>query len=93
MRKQVHEFEIGKRHLANMMGEDPEHFSQEDVDVSLADPRDDWTVVRAFLLISLVLGFSTSSVGQTTVEWKLMTRQALTCNLTNCDIAILEHIL
>ena len=34
MRKQVHEFEIGKRHLANMMGEDPEHFTQEDVDVS-----------------------------------------------------------
>ncbi|XP_043225891.1 28S ribosomal protein S9, mitochondrial-like isoform X2 [Amphibalanus amphitrite] len=32
MRKQVHEFEIGKRHLANMMGEDPEHFTQEDVD-------------------------------------------------------------
>ena len=34
MRRQVHEFEIGKRHLANMMGEDPEHFTQEDIDVS-----------------------------------------------------------
>ena len=34
MRKQVHEFEIGKRHLANMMGEDPEHFTQKDIDVS-----------------------------------------------------------
>lgn len=32
MRKQVHEFEIGKRHLANMMGEDPEHFTQQDID-------------------------------------------------------------
>lgn len=29
------EYQIGKRHLANMMGEDPETFTQEDVDVSL----------------------------------------------------------
>lgn len=28
------EFRIGKRHLANMMGEDPETFTQEDIDVS-----------------------------------------------------------
>ncbi|NP_001038861.1 small ribosomal subunit protein uS9m [Danio rerio] len=34
--KQVEEFEIGKRHLANMMGEDPETFTQEDVDRSIA---------------------------------------------------------
>lgn len=26
------EYELGKRHLANMMGEDPENFTQEDVD-------------------------------------------------------------
>lgn len=32
--KQVEEFEVGKRHLANMMGEDPETFTQEDIDVS-----------------------------------------------------------
>lgn len=32
MKQQQHEFEIGKRHLANMMGEDPENFSQEDID-------------------------------------------------------------
>lgn len=32
--KQVDEFEIGKRHLANMMGEDSETFTQEDIDVS-----------------------------------------------------------
>ncbi|VEN40314.1 unnamed protein product [Callosobruchus maculatus] len=32
MKKQRHEFQIGKRHLANMMGEDPETFTQEDID-------------------------------------------------------------
>lgn len=26
-------YELGKRHLANMMGEDPAHFEQEDIDV------------------------------------------------------------
>lgn len=34
IQKQVEEFNIGKRHLANMMGEDPETFTQEDIDVS-----------------------------------------------------------
>lgn len=33
MEKEVKEYQIGKRHLANMMGEDPETFTQEDVDV------------------------------------------------------------
>lgn len=33
MKQQIHEFQIGKRHLANMMGEDPETFTQQDVDV------------------------------------------------------------
>lgn len=32
MKTQNLEFQIGKRHLANMMGEDPENFTQEDVD-------------------------------------------------------------
>ncbi|XP_063830599.1 small ribosomal subunit protein uS9m [Ostrinia nubilalis] len=32
MKKQQQEFTIGKRHLANMMGEDPETFTQKDVD-------------------------------------------------------------
>ncbi|XP_076159062.1 small ribosomal subunit protein uS9m [Alosa pseudoharengus] len=32
IKKQVEEFNIGKRHLANMMGEDPENFTQEDID-------------------------------------------------------------
>ncbi|KAG7467465.1 hypothetical protein MATL_G00154090 [Megalops atlanticus] len=36
IKKQVEEFNIGKRHLANMMGEDPETFSQEDIDKSIA---------------------------------------------------------
>lgn len=33
MRIQSEEYKIGKRHLANMMGEDPETFTQDDVDV------------------------------------------------------------
>lgn len=32
MKRQQLEFNIGKRHLANMMGEDPETFTQKDVD-------------------------------------------------------------
>jgi small subunit ribosomal protein S9 len=32
MKKQQFEFNIGKRHLANMMGEDPETFTQKDID-------------------------------------------------------------
>nr|XP_023675807.1 28S ribosomal protein S9, mitochondrial [Paramormyrops kingsleyae] len=36
IKKQIEEFNIGKRHLANMMGEDPETFTQEDVDRSIA---------------------------------------------------------
>ncbi|XP_022076736.1 28S ribosomal protein S9, mitochondrial [Acanthochromis polyacanthus] len=36
IQKQVEEFDIGKRHLANMMGEDPENFTQEDIDRSIA---------------------------------------------------------
>ncbi|KAJ8969179.1 hypothetical protein NQ314_001882 [Rhamnusium bicolor] len=32
MKKQKEEFQIGKRHLANMMGENPETFTQEDID-------------------------------------------------------------
>ncbi|KAK5847856.1 hypothetical protein PBY51_016952 [Eleginops maclovinus] len=36
IQKQVEEYNIGKRHLANMMGEDPEDFTQEDVDRSIA---------------------------------------------------------
>jgi len=33
MKNKITEYEIGKRHLANMMGEDPECFTQADVDV------------------------------------------------------------
>lgn len=36
IKKQIEEFNIGKRHLANMMGEDPETFTEEDIDVSTA---------------------------------------------------------
>lgn len=35
MKTQQHEFEVGKRHLANMMGENQEYFqNQEQIDVS-----------------------------------------------------------
>ncbi|KAI4470427.1 soleucyl-trna synthetase [Holotrichia oblita] len=34
MKQQNYEFQIGKRHLANMMGEDPETFTQLDIDVT-----------------------------------------------------------
>ncbi|KAI1899867.1 hypothetical protein AGOR_G00066190 [Albula goreensis] len=36
IKKQIEEFKIGKRHLANMMGEDPENFTQEDIDRSIS---------------------------------------------------------
>ncbi|XP_045741225.1 small ribosomal subunit protein uS9m isoform X1 [Mirounga angustirostris] len=36
IKKQIEEFNIGKRHLANMMGEDPETFTQEDIDRAVA---------------------------------------------------------
>jgi len=35
MEQQTHEYNIGKRHLANMMGVDAETFTQKDIDVSL----------------------------------------------------------
>lgn len=39
MRNQEQEFQIGKRHLANIMGADPETFSQDDIDVSCTTAR------------------------------------------------------
>lgn len=36
MKVKDEEFRIGKRHLANMMGEDPETFTQEDIDNAIA---------------------------------------------------------
>lgn len=33
MEKKTVEFQIGKRHLANMMGENPDTFTQGDIDV------------------------------------------------------------
>uniref|UniRef100_A0A2D4FNI9 Small ribosomal subunit protein uS9m n=1 Tax=Micrurus corallinus TaxID=54390 RepID=A0A2D4FNI9_MICCO len=36
IKKQIEEFNLGKRHLANMMGEDPESFAQEDIDKAIA---------------------------------------------------------
>lgn len=34
IQQEQEDYKIGKRHLANMMGEDPEHFTQADVEVS-----------------------------------------------------------
>ncbi|KAM9264924.1 small ribosomal subunit protein uS9m [Cariama cristata] len=36
IKKQIEEFNLGKRHLANMMGEDPETFTQENIDRAIA---------------------------------------------------------
>ena len=36
IKKQMEEFNIGKRYLANMMGKDPETFMQEDIDKAIA---------------------------------------------------------
>ena len=33
MNEEIAEYEIGKRHLANIMGEDVDNFHQEDIDV------------------------------------------------------------
>ena len=33
MKKEILEYEIGIRHLANIMGEDPESFTQADINV------------------------------------------------------------
>jgi len=35
MSDEIADYEIGKRHVANIMGLDPETISQEDIDVSL----------------------------------------------------------
>ena len=35
MANEIAEYEIGKRHLANIMGEDPDSFRQEDIDVRM----------------------------------------------------------
>lgn len=35
IKQQLHEYNIGKRHLANMMGKDPEFFTQTDVDEAI----------------------------------------------------------
>lgn len=34
LRRQSAEFDMGKRHLANMMGWDPDNITQEEIDVS-----------------------------------------------------------
>lgn len=36
MQRRVAEYDIGKRHLANMMGVDPDHFAQADIDNAIA---------------------------------------------------------
>ncbi len=36
MTEEKYNFDVGKRHLANMMGRDPETFTQADIDVSIS---------------------------------------------------------
>ena len=35
MEGHIQEYELGKRHLANIMGKDPDDFTQKDIDVSI----------------------------------------------------------
>ncbi|KAK2153125.1 hypothetical protein LSH36_306g03085 [Paralvinella palmiformis] len=35
MEKEIHDYEIGKRHLAKIMGADPDNFTQEDIDQAI----------------------------------------------------------
>jgi hypothetical protein len=46
MKEQLHQYNVGKRHLANMMGEDPNMFTQEDVDVSTADVKSSYVLYK-----------------------------------------------
>lgn len=39
LKKQGEEFDLGKRHLANMMGWDPDNITQEDIDVSFVSQQ------------------------------------------------------
>ena len=34
--EKIHEYEIGRRHLAKIMGEDPESFTQDKIDVGFS---------------------------------------------------------
>ena len=36
IKAEIDEFNLGKRHLANIMGQDPDLFEQEDIDVSIS---------------------------------------------------------
>lgn len=49
MSKERNLYQIGKRHLANMMGEDPETFTQEDVDVWYRMHRSTSQIIIIFL--------------------------------------------
>lgn len=35
MKEEIADYEIGKRHLANIMGQDPDMFEQEDINASV----------------------------------------------------------
>lgn len=55
IKKQIEEFNIGKRHLANMMGEDPETFTQEDVDVRPSGLSLDYWLSGLFTDVQLIV--------------------------------------
>lgn len=70
MKIQNQEYKIGKRHLANMMGEDPETFTQEDVDVSELNYEVPLNIVKNiyFLFVSRMLSSICFRPGCTTSE-------------------------
>ena len=44
MEREIHDYEIGKRHLARIMGADPDNFTQEDIDVNTFDFYGVWVI-------------------------------------------------
>lgn len=79
MRTQLHEYKIGKRHLANMMGEDPDTFTQEDIDVSFLLYIYHWSLCNNFPYLSESYSISVpvSSVRQKSPSINEITRRSI----------------
>lgn len=56
MQKEIMEYKIGKRHLANMMGEDPDRFNQADVDVCIINIKKTIVDIR-YIYNLLIIAF------------------------------------
>lgn len=58
MKKEVMEYQIGKRHLANMMGEDPDFFTQADINV--CSYRSDYQQSNQYIMFKIYYYFQKS---------------------------------